>query len=164
MSEAKILERLSTSGRSLVEVTGGEPLSQSETPQLLKSLCDTGCTVLLETSGAESVEAVDPRVHVVMDVKCPDSLVSDSFVPENLDILFGKSHELKFVISSKNDFDWAVSFVKQRGLTNRNLLLSPVPSLVTGAEAAEWILGSGIEFRMQLQLHKLIWPEGGDDR
>lgn len=158
------MDRFRESGVRRVEVTGGEPLAQPDCGHLLSALCDTGADVLLETGGSISVADVDPRVQIIMDVKCPDSLMNDRMNPGNIELLSGRPHELKFVISSKRDFDWTVSFVRDRQLTQRVLLVSPVPGKVPPDATAEWILESGVDFRLQLQLHKLIWPDGGENR
>ncbi len=147
---------------NLVEVTGGEPLMQNDCFALLTSLADTQKKVLLETSGAVSILKVDPRVHIIMDIKCPDSKMSNSLIHENLEIIKSYSHELKFVISSKSDFNWVVNFVKTHSLFDRVLLLSPVIGRINLQESATWILQEKIAFRLHLQLHKIIWPEGGD--
>ncbi len=164
VSVDELVHRFVLSGVRRVEVTGGEPLFQEGTARLLSSLCDTGKIVMLETAGCIPVNKVDPRVHVVMDVKCPDSGSSNSFVEANLSDLSGRPHELKFVISSRRDFDWTVEFVHRHDLSERKLLISPVVALVSFLDIASWVMGSGIDFRLQAQLHRVIWPEGGDNR
>ena len=160
MSVSEVMDRIIVSKVSLVEVTGGEPLMQQDTHLLLKTLADAYPKVLLETNGSLSVEQVDPRVHIVMDVKCPDSGMSDSFYLENLLLLQDRPHELKFVIFSRDDFNWACSFVSEHGLNNREITMSPVFEGVSLVQMAEWILSGPFPFRMQTQLHKLIWPSG----
>jgi 7-carboxy-7-deazaguanine synthase len=163
-SISETVARADSSGLDLVEVTGGEPLAQKECSSLLAALLDSKKTVLLETSGAFSIKGVDPRVRIIMDIKCPDSDMSDRMFLDNLALLEGFEHELKFVVSSKRDFDWAAAFVKKHFLDERTLLISPVPRKVSPESVADWILASGINFRLQLQLHKIIWPGGGDDK
>lgn len=159
-----LVEQFQDSGIRRVEVTGGEPLFQNECHKLLTNLCETGATVLLETGGAISVADVDSRVHIILDVKCPDSGMSHKMHQANIALLSDRSHELKFVVSSKSDFDWAVCYVQQKNLVGRDLLLSPVPGKVRPSDAAVWILNCEVDFRLQLQLHKLIWPDEGENR
>ncbi|MCI0380256.1 MAG: 7-carboxy-7-deazaguanine synthase QueE [Gemmataceae bacterium] len=141
----------------LVEVTGGEPLVQSEVLPLLSRLADAGHTVLLETSGGRAVAAVDRRVHIIMDLKCPDSGESDANLWENLEHL-KPTDEIKFVIASKRDFEWTVETIHGGLLDKRfQVLVSPAFGLVQPVELANWLLTSGLEVRLQLQLHKYIW-------
>jgi 7-carboxy-7-deazaguanine synthase len=149
----------------LVEITGGEPLLQIEVFPLMSRLVDRGLTVLLETSGAHDLGPVDPRVHIIMDLKCPDSGESAGNRWANLDLL-KPTDEIKFVIASRKDFDWTIRTVRAYDLDRRfTLLLSPVFSLppnspaptIQPAELAEWLLESGLQARLQLQLHKFIW-------
>lgn len=141
----------------LVELTGGEPLLQHEAIPLMSALCDNGYTVLLETSGLVSVEDVDRRVHIIMDLKCPDSGECANNLWSNLDLL-KPSDQIKFVIASKRDFEWMVEVVKQHSLSTRfQVLVSGVFRQVTPAELVEWLLNSDLYLRMQLQLHKYIW-------
>jgi len=142
----------------LVEITGGEPLLQTEVFPLMTALADAGRTVLLETSGAEDVSRVDRRVRIIMDLKCPDSGESASNRWENLATL-KPSDEIKFVIASRRDFEWACDAIREHGLDTRfTVLMSAVFDSVTPRELAEWLLASGINVRMQLQMHKYIWP------
>jgi 7-carboxy-7-deazaguanine synthase len=144
----------------LVLVTGGEPLLQAETPRLLEELAAAGFTVYLETNGSRPLGAVDPRVHRVLDVKCPGSGMSGHNDWRNLALLTARD-EVKFVISDRADFDWALAVIKKHRLTARApVLVSPVFGQVPPREAAAWILASGLPLRLNLQLHKLIWgPE-----
>jgi 7-carboxy-7-deazaguanine synthase len=146
----------------LVEITGGEPLLQKEVFPLMTRLADLGLTVLLETSGAHDVGRVDPRVHIIMDLKCPDSGECASNRWENLEVL-KRTDQVKLVIASQRDFEWAADTVQTRGLAQRfTVLLSPAWDLVTPLELATWLLESGLHARMQLQMHKHIW--GPDTR
>jgi 7-carboxy-7-deazaguanine synthase len=141
----------------LVEITGGEPLLQQEVLPLMSRLADAGMTVLLETSGAHDVGPVDPRVHIIMDLKCPDSGECAGNRWENLASL-KPDDQLKFVVASRGDFNWAVETTRAHQLDRRFLLLfSPVYGSITPLELAQWLLDSGLQVRMQLQLHKLIW-------
>jgi 7-carboxy-7-deazaguanine synthase len=141
----------------LVEITGGEPLLQPEVFALMTRLADLGLTVLLETSGAHDLARVDPRVHVIMDLKCPDSGECPGNRWENLALL-KPSDEIKFVLASRRDFDWAAETIRQHGLDRRcTVLLSPVFGAFPPVQLAEWLLASGLQVRLQLQLHKYIW-------
>lgn len=138
-------------------VTGGEPLAQKGCLRLLKALCDAGYEVSLETSGALDIGAVDPRVSRVMDLKAPDSGESARNRWENLDLLRA-SDELKIVVASRGDYDWARVQLAERGLAARcSVLLSPAQGRVAPADLAAWILEDGLPVRFQLQLHKLLW-------
>jgi 7-carboxy-7-deazaguanine synthase len=142
----------------LVEVTGGEPLLQAEVFPLMSQLADAGLTVLLETSGAHDVAPVNRRVHIIMDLKCPDSGECEHNRWANLEVL-KPSDQIKFVIASKRDFDWTVQTVREHHLDERfEVLLSSVFDQVTPLQLAEWLLASGLQVRMQLQMHKYIWP------
>ncbi len=141
----------------LIEVTGGEPLLQAEVFPLMARLADAGATVLLETSGAHDIGRVDPRVHIIVDLKCPDSGECENNLWTNLDML-KPSDEVKLVIASRRDFDWAVDTVRRHSLDRRfTVLISPVIDDVTPSDLAAWVLASRLNVRMQLQLHKFIW-------
>ena len=152
-----VLAKVAELETPLVEITGGEPLLQAETLPLMTRLADAGHTVLLETSGARDISAVDRRVHVIMDLKCPDSGESDANLWSNLDHL-KPTDEIKFVIASAGDFRWAERTIRDHRLADRfAVLVSPVFGNVVLRELAEWVLASGLNVRMQLQLHKQIW-------
>ncbi|MBM4295025.1 MAG: radical SAM protein [Deltaproteobacteria bacterium] len=144
----------------LALVTGGEPLLQADTPALLVQLADAGFTVFLETNGSLPIRDLDPRVRRIVDLKCPGSGMSAHNYWPNLKWL-APGDEVKFVISDRPDFDWAVKIIKERDLTSRvPVLISPVFGVVTPRDAAAWILASGLPLRLNLQLHKYIWgPE-----
>jgi 7-carboxy-7-deazaguanine synthase len=160
-----ILEAVRDAGAPVVEITGGEPLIHRNAFVLAHRLLEEGYTVLVETSGSEDISPLDPRVHVIMDLKCPGSGESGRNRWENLDHL-DERDEIKFVIADRADWEWTEQVIRERGLddrvragTLRALLVSPVwgeagPDL----EAfASWILASGLPVRMQTQLHKHIW-------
>lgn len=138
-------------------VTGGEPLAQKECLPLLAALCDAGYDVSLETSGALDITAVDPRVSRIMDIKAPDSGESGRNRWENLPALAGRD-EIKIVIASRADYEWARQILQERHLdTLCTVLFSPAQGLVEPRALAEWILQDGLNVRFQLQLHKLLW-------
>ncbi|MGE5385547.1 MAG: 7-carboxy-7-deazaguanine synthase QueE [Betaproteobacteria bacterium] len=138
-------------------VTGGEPLAQKTALELLTALCDAGYDVSLETSGALDLAGVDPRVAKIMDLKAPDSGESGRNRWENLQRL-GAGDEIKFVVASRGDYEWARDIIRERQLDALcPLLMSPVQGRMAPAELADWILADGLPVRFQLQLHKLLW-------
>lgn len=138
-------------------VTGGEPLAQKECLPLLSALCDAGYDVSLETSGALDIAAVDPRVSRIMDLKAPDSAEVARNRWENLKLLNPRD-EIKIVIASRADYEWARDVLRQRQLDALcPVLLSPAQGLVEAADLAGWILEDGLNVRFQMQLHKLLW-------
>lgn len=139
------------------ELTGGEPLAQPAALPLLTRLCDGGLTVLLETSGALDIAPVDPRVHIIMDLKAPSSGMADRMRPENLDLLRQKD-ELKLVLASRADYDWARALLRSRTMPC-TVLMSPIHGELDPANLAAWILEDQLPVRMQVQLHKVIWPD-----
>jgi 7-carboxy-7-deazaguanine synthase len=154
---ADILEQVQKHRCPLVEITGGEPLLQEEVFSLMTQLADRGLTVLLETSGAHDVSRVNPRVHIIMDLKCPDSGECEGNRWSNLELL-KSSDQIKFVLASRRDFEWAADTIRARDLERRFIvLLSSVFGSVEPVQLAEWLLASGLNVRMQLQLHKYIW-------
>jgi 7-carboxy-7-deazaguanine synthase len=153
----EVLDKVHGYNCPLVEITGGEPLLQEEVFGLMTALADRGIAVLLETSGAHDVSRVDPSVHIIMDLKCPDSGECAGNLWNNLAFL-KPSDQIKFVVASRRDFDWTVSTIREHDLERRfTLLLSPVFERVASRQLAEWLLESGLQVRMQLQLHKYIW-------
>jgi 7-carboxy-7-deazaguanine synthase len=157
MSLDSVVEQVRAFDCGMVLITGGEPLLQAEVLSLMAQLSDAGLVVCIETSGAHDINGIDPRVHIVMDLKCPGSgEVAGNHWP-NLDAL-KPSDEIKFVVAGKTDFDWAQDTIFKHRLDRRcNLLFSPVWDVVTPHELSAWLLDSGIEARLQLQIHKYIW-------
>lgn len=155
---AAVLAQALAFGVPLVEITGGEPLLQPDVLPLVTELCDAGRTVLIETSGAHDVSAIDPRVHVIMDLKCPDSGESHRNRWANLSVL-KPSDQLKFVVASRRDWDWTADVIREHRLDERfACLVSCVFDRVKPVELVEWLLASGLHrVRMQLQMHKYIW-------
>lgn len=148
------------SGLTLVEVTGGEPMEQPETPQLCRRLLDAGFEVLLETNGTVALDAVPAGVRRIVDCKLPSSGMAERNCVHNYAIL-NEDDEVKFVVGSRGDFDYAVKVIREHRLTacGCELLVSPVWGKVEFSELAAWVLESGLPLRMQLQLHKLIWGD-----
>jgi 7-carboxy-7-deazaguanine synthase len=143
----------------LVCVTGGEPLLQDEALALVTRLADEGLTVLLETNGSLDIGPVDPRVVRIMDVKCPGSGMQGRNRLSNIELLSPRD-EVKFVLTNKEDFDWAVDFVRRHQLLEKvQVLFSPAHTLLDGPTLARWILETGLNIRLQLQLHKILWPD-----
>ena len=144
-----------------VTVTGGEPLAQPGCLPLLSQLCDDGYEVSLETSGALDIAGVDPRVSVVMDLKTPDSGESGRNLYSNIAHLQPKD-QVKFVICSRNDYQWAKLKLDEFGLAERvgEVLFSPSHGQVSPTELADWILQDRLPVRFQVQLHKLLWADG----
>jgi 7-carboxy-7-deazaguanine synthase len=159
MTVGHICRVVKEAGIALVELTGGEPLLQEESYRLMDCLLGEGYRVLLETNGSVSVERLDKRVIKIMDLKCPGSGMSGHMMFSNLDLL-NPDDEIKCVISDKADFDWAVRIIRDYRLVERcSVLISPVLQRLMPAQAAEWILQERLPVRLQLQQHKLIWPE-----
>jgi len=152
---AKVLELKSPR----VEVTGGEPLLQPGVYPLMQGLLDAGLTVLLETSGAIDVRHVPPAVHKIVDLKTPSSGESDRNDLRVFDSMTARD-ELKFVIGSREDYDWAVRVLREHRLDTRpfGLLFSTVYGALSPRELAEWTIADRLPVRFQLQQHKYVWP------
>lgn len=152
-----VLDRALAFPDQLVELTGGEPLLQPEVYPLMTRLADAGRKVLLETSGSLDIGPVDPRVHIVLDLKTPGSGESAANLWANLDRL-KPTDEIKIVICDRADFDWAVEMVRAHRLVERwPVVISAAFGEVTPTAMAGWILESGLPLRLQMQLHKLLW-------
>ena len=154
-----ILEKVQTLGASYVCVTGGEPLAQPNCVKLLARLCDAGYQVSLETSGALDVAAVDARVSRVIDVKTPASNEASRNRIENFQHLTPRD-QLKFVICSREDYDWSKAFLLEHHLGERcRILFSPSYNQLSPTLLAEWILADRLPVRFQMQLHKILWGD-----
>ncbi|MFQ5605836.1 MAG: radical SAM protein [bacterium] len=160
MSVEEIIQKVQGLDCKLVEITGGEPLLQKETPVLAERLLAENCAVLVETSGERDVSVLDARVIKIMDLKCPGSGESEKNRWQNLEHLTAQD-EVKFVLKDRQDYDWAVNVVKEYDLVPRlPVLFSPVWGELSPDELARWILEDKINVRCQIQLHKIIWsPE-----
>ena len=169
MSIEHIIKRVQELKNPLVEITGGEPLLQANVHQLMEELCDRGLKVLLETSGERNIQHCDSRVIRIVDIKTPNSGAAESFLQTNYEHL-NKSDEVKFVITNREDFDWSIQVIRERGLCAKvnAVHFSPVMHQsaneeIDGCDAlpadvlAQWILGCGESIRLQLQTHRYIW-------
>ena len=143
----------------LVEITGGEPLLQEDVYPLMQRLLDGGRTVMLETGGHRSIAGVPRDVVKIVDVKCPASGESDRNEWRNLDVL-SPHDEVKFVIQDRRDYDYAVDVVRRHDLAARcaAVLFSPVHGVLHPKTLSEWMLADRVPARLQVQLHKYIWP------
>jgi 7-carboxy-7-deazaguanine synthase len=158
-----IMAKVGELGAPVVEITGGEPLVHRNAFLLAERLLEAGYTVLVETSGAVDVSPLDPRVHKIMDLKCPGSGESGRNLWSNLDHLTARD-EVKFVIGDRRDYEWARGVVGERRLEDRvregslrAIQFSPVWDGLELADLARWILEDGLQVRLQIQLHKVIW-------
>jgi 7-carboxy-7-deazaguanine synthase len=154
-----IMDQVAAFGCKLVEVTGGEPLAQKEAFNLIKRLCDDGYEVLIETGGYVSTAGLDERAKVILDIKCPASGEEPRNDWSNLDRLRPDKDEVKFVIAGEGDWLYAKNLIKERDLETRAaaVLISPAWEQIDLQQLADWIAASGLNVRMQLQLHKYIW-------
>jgi 7-carboxy-7-deazaguanine synthase len=157
MSVDEVFERVERLGCGLVELTGGEPLLQKDIGELATRLCDAGYTVLLETGGHRDVSVMDPRVILIVDIKCPDSGESERNLWSNIERL-RPTDEVKFVLASARDYEWARDVITRYRLSERtSVLLSTAYGLLQPATVVEWLLRDRLDVRFQLQMHKFIW-------
>jgi len=155
----QVMEQVAAFKTRYVCVTGGEPLAQKRCLQLIDRLCDAGYQVSLETSGAIDVSQVDERVSRVVDIKTPASGEVERNLWANLDVLTPHD-QVKFVICSRDDYDWAVNEIRSRGLEAKlEILLSPAWGQQDATQLAAWVLDDQLNVRVQLQLHKLLWGD-----
>ncbi len=159
MPVEKVLDEIRAFHTKLVLVTGGEPLLQQSVHELFRELLASCYDVCLETGGHVSLKDVDLRVHKIMDLKCPSSGMSERNHFENIRYLTAND-EVKFVVGDRRDFDWACSKIREFSLTARvgAVLISPVFGRMPYHVLARWILDCGLDVRLQLQLHRIIWP------
>lgn len=160
MSIGSVIEKVKSFGCRLVELTGGEPLLQEGTPGLVSRLLSEGFDVLIETNGSIDIGLVDKKSVKIMDIKCPSSGMSDKNDFANIKRLTMRD-QLKFVVSDKADFRYMESVIREHSpeLSFGSILVSPVTEKLRPDELAAWIIESGLEVRMQLQLHRQIWPD-----
>lgn len=154
-----ILAAVARDGLGLVEVTGGEPLVQEATPALLAALVATGRRVLLETNGSLPLDRVPPEVGVVMDLKAPGSGMTAHNRWGNLALL-KPTDEIKIVCAERSDYEWARGVWRDRGLEGRvRVSLSPVADTLAPADLARWMVADRLDARLQVQLHRVLWPD-----
>lgn len=159
LSIEKIQRQVRSHDTRYITVTGGEPLAQRECQGLLSSLCDESYHVSLETSGAIDISGVDDRVRIVMDIKTPGSGENKKNRLENIPHLNAKD-QIKFVITDRQDYEWARSFCRDYDLSGvGKLFFSPAWGQLEPVDLAEWILADHLPVRLQLQLHKILWGD-----
>ena len=153
-----ILDEARAHPSRLLCLTGGEPLAQAEAFDLVERFLDDGWEVIVETSGHVSLERLDPRAVAIMDVKAPGSGETDKNDWTNLERL-KPVDEVKLVLAGRADYEWARGLVQERDLARRcTVLFSPVHDSLEARSLGEWILEDGLPVRLQLQLHKVLWP------
>jgi len=159
MSVPEIIAHLSSYSCRLVEITGGEPLCQKKTPVLISQLLDNGYTVLLETNGSKNIRIVDPRCTIIVDVKCPGSGESEKNDLKNFDRL-SENDQVKFVITDRDDYEYAKNIVYSTWSEPFPvpILFSAVHQELDPEMLAQWILDDILNVRLQVQLHKILWP------
>jgi len=156
LSVSDILSAIAKYDCSLLEITGGEPLLQKDTPKLAQEALNNGYTVLVETNGSLDVTVLDPRAVKIVDLKCPGSGEVEKNLLGNLAKL-EKQDEIKFVIADRTDYDWAVRLLKEHAdLKTAKISFSPVHGTLDPALPAQWILADGLRVRLQLQIHKYL--------
>jgi 7-carboxy-7-deazaguanine synthase len=157
MSLEDVVSKVGDFPTDLVEITGGEPLLQSSVHPLIKRFLDDGKTVLIETGGSIDVRPVDPRAILIYDIKCPDSGMTEKNRWANLPHLKPQD-EIKFVLGSRRDYDWAKEKMGELDLVKKyTILFAPVWGQMDPGELAEWVLEDGLSVRLQVQLHKILW-------
>lgn len=158
MNFEHILKKITAFNCNLVEVTGGEPLLQNDTPALISLLLEKNYQVLLETNGSQSIKNIHPGCIKVMDIKCPSSNESDNFLSENIKFLTGHD-EVKFVIGSRKDYEFARIMIENKlsGISQKKIHLSPVFGHISPETIATWMLEDNLCARLSLQQHKIIW-------
>jgi 7-carboxy-7-deazaguanine synthase len=157
-----VVAQVHSLGCNLVEITGGEPLAQKTAFELVRRLCNDGFEVLVETGGYVSTAELDERAKVILDVKCPASGEESRNHWENLERLRSDKDEVKFVVADRSDWDYAQTVIRKYDLQTRAraVLISPAWEQIDLQDLANWVSQSGLNIRMQLQLHKYIWgPE-----
>jgi 7-carboxy-7-deazaguanine synthase len=157
MDVAEILEKVKFYGCSLMEITGGEPLLQRETPALIQRLLDEGFQVLLETNGSMDIDRVNPACIKIIDIKCPSSGEEKKNNFSNLKSM-GQQDEIKFVIGNRPDYEYARKVLAEKGLEfQAPVFFSPVFGRMDLKTLAGWILKDCLNVKLQIQLHKVIW-------
>ncbi|MBT8358158.1 MAG: radical SAM protein [Desulfobacterales bacterium] len=160
-----IMKKAHSYKNQLVEVTGGEPLIQPETPLLIYNLLESGLEVMMETNGSLDISLVDQRCMKIVDIKCPSSMESEKNNLENLKRLNMKD-QVKFVMGTRKDYEYALGIVRliPTDFPGHHILFSPVFGKIQPAKIAKWILEDNLEVRFHTQLHHIIWPDGEKKR
>lgn len=160
MSLDTVVRRVADFGCPRVTLTGGEPLLQASTPELAGALSDRGYIVTVETNGSLDIGVLDARCHRIMDIKCPSSGMQHHHRWANLDLLTPRD-EVKFVVADRDDFQYALDILPR--LANRpaaaQILFSPAHGILPPRQLADWLLETRTDARLQLQLHKILWPD-----
>jgi len=157
MTVPSIISLVDNLGINLVEITGGEPLIQKETPLLAETLLKKGFTVLIETNGSMDIDIVPRKALIIMDLKCPGSEMSGRMDMKNIEKLSAKD-EVKFVIQDRRDYLWSVEKIKEYELTTKShIIFSSVHGRLEPKTLVAWIMEDNLNVRFQLQLHKYIW-------
>ncbi len=157
MNIDEIIEEVKKLDCKLVELTGGEPLFQEESLDLMKQLCDAGFELMLETGGSLSISRIDQRVKIIMDMKCPTSKMIKKNMYENISYL-KDTDEVKFVIGDREDYEWTKEIMNKYNLGEKcSILFSTVFGKLDPSILVKWILEDNLNVRFQLQLHKFIW-------
>ena len=157
MSIDEIIKEIKKFNCTLVEITGGEPLVQKGSADLMERLCNEGFSVLLETGGSLPVKGIDKRVKIIMDLKCPSSGMLKKNLYENINYI-KPDDEIKFVIGSREDYNWTKDILQQYDLASKcEILFSVVFGKLEPVELVDWILKDNLKVRFQLQMHKFIW-------
>jgi 7-carboxy-7-deazaguanine synthase len=158
MTITQIIEEIKKYECNLVEITGGEPLVQQESLELMKELCSNGYEVMLETGGSLPIKEIDKRVMIIMDIKCPSSGMAHKNLFENIPFL-KNTDEVKFVIGTEEDYNWSKNIIEKFRLTEKcYVLFSPVFGKIEPVTLVNLILKDNLNVRFQIQMHKIIWP------
>ncbi len=156
-TEKELMRKIRNTGLNLIEITGGEPLLQTEVYHVVQVLLEEGRTVLIETNGSQNIRGIDRRAVIILDIKTPGSGMSDKMDLSNLDEI-GKHDEVKFVITNRNDYEWAKDIISTFHLIRRcTVLISPAFGFMCPEDLARWMVDDKLPARLNLQLHKYIF-------
>jgi 7-carboxy-7-deazaguanine synthase len=157
LPEEEVMNKIQAIGIKTVEITGGEPLLQEDVAPLTKRLLDSGYRVLIETNGTQDIRDIDKRASIILDIKTPGSGMMDKEMLSNLPLL-KRGDEVKFVITGRDDYEWAKRFVSHHSLTGRcTILFSPAFGILDPRDLSKWILQDRLDVRLNLPLHKYIY-------
>lgn len=155
LSVNEVLEKIHSFPFQYIEITGGEPLLQEDTYKLINELVKTH-NVVIETNGSVSIENVNPKVKIIMDIKTPGSGMSEKNYLENLKFL-KEIDEIKFVLTDRTDYEWAKDFIKNHKIKIKEILFSPAYGILNPQKLSEWIIEDALQVRLNLQIHKYIF-------